>query len=194
VVTGPIGIAGLAIGAFVGTNIDNVLALSAQLAASERSRHRRIIEGQVLATVLILTVAALGGLAFATIPTRIVGLLGLVPIGLGIRAGVLHLRRSPDDRSVPVAGGLISSLAVTLAIGADNVAVYVPVLASGSTASSALSLGLWILLEGGLVMAAAWLGRHPTTERSVERAGPMAMPMLYVIVGVAVLIQAGTLG
>ena len=60
----------LATGAFVGTNLDNLLALSGQLAATERSRHRRIIDGQVAATVVLLGISALAGLTIARCPLR----------------------------------------------------------------------------------------------------------------------------
>ena len=182
-----------ATGAFVGTNLDNLHALSGQLAATERSRHRRIIDGQVAATVVLLGISALAGVAFATIPGRLLGLLGLVPIGLGVRAGVLLVRRRPDDRSMPAAAGLVTSFLVTLAIGADNVAVYLPVLATGTMVAAIACLLIWLLLDLVLVVVAAWLGRHPATERVVARIGPTALPVLYVVIGVAVLLRAGTL-
>jgi cadmium resistance protein CadD (predicted permease) len=183
----------LAVGAFVGTNLDNLLALSGQLAATDRSRHRRIIDGQVAATVVLLALSALAGVAFAMVPGRLLGLLGLVPIALGVRAGVLLVRRRPDDRSMPAAAGLVTSFLVTLAIGADNVAVYLPVLATGTVAAAIACLAIWLALDLVLVALAAWLGRHPATERVVGRIGPVALPVLYVIIGVVVLLRAGTL-
>jgi len=184
----------VALGAFAGTNLDNLLALSGQLATTEESRHRRIAEGQVAATVVILGLSALAGVAFATVPARLVGLLGLVPIGLGLRSAILLVRHRADDRSVPAVGGLVSSFLVTLAIGADNVAVYVPVLATGTALAAGASLAVWLACDLGLVGVAAWLGRHPSTERVVERLGPLALPVLYVVIGVVVLVRAGTLG
>ena len=174
----------LALGAFAGTNLDNLLALSGQLATADRSRHRRIAEGQVAATVVLL----------ATVPSRLLGILGLVPIGLGIRAGVLLVRRSPDDRSMPVAAGLVSSFLVTLVIGADNVAVYLPVLATGSMVAAGACLAIWLICDLGLVALASWLGRHRAVERSVERIGPYALPVLYVAIGLVVLVRSGTFG
>jgi len=183
----------LAVGAFVGTNLDNLLALSGQLAATDRSRHRRIIDGQVAATVVLLALSALAGVAFAMVPGRLLGLLGLVPIALGVRAGVLLARKRPDDRSMPAAAGLVTSFLVTLAIGADNVAVYLPVLATGTVAAAIACLVIWLALDLVLVALAAWLGRHPATERVVGRMGPVALPVLYVVIGVVVLLRAGTL-
>ena len=52
---------------------------------------------------------------------------------------------------------------------------------------------IWLLLDLVLVVVAAWLGRHPATERVVARIGPTALPVLYVVIGVAVLLRAGTL-
>lgn len=188
------GTAAIAVGAFVGTNADSLIALSGQLAAAERRRHRRIAEGQLAATLVVLAVAALGGAAFSTIPRAWIGLLGLVPIAMGVRSGVLLVRRRGDDRSVPIASGLITSFAVTLAISADNVAVYVPVLAGGTKPEGVLAVAIWLVLDLGLIVLARWLGAHPRAEAAAARVGPWALPVLYVAVGLVVLLRSSLLG
>ena len=59
-------------------------------------------------------------------------------------------------------------------------------------AAAVACLVIWLVLDLALVALAAWLGRHPTTERAVERVGPVALPLLYLAIGVVVLVRAGT--
>ena len=86
----------------------------------------------------------------------------------------------------------IATTRIEKEIGADNVAVFLPVLATGSMAAAVACLVIWLALDLALVALAAWLGRHPTTERAVERVGPVALPLLYLAIGVVVLVRAGT--
>lgn len=184
----------LAAGAFAGTNIDNLVTLAAQMASSDARRHRRIAEGQVAATCAILTLSGVGGAALAAVPHRLLGLLGFIPLGLAVRAVVLLVRRSPDDRSVPSATGFFSSAGVTFALSADNVAVYLPTLATGSVTSGAACLSIWLGLDALLVVLAVVVGRHPLARRVLGSLGPIAMPLVYGTVGIVVMCRAGLFG
>ena len=184
----------LAVGAFAGTNIDNLVTVATQMAATEQRRHRRIAEGQIAATVVILGLAALGGAALSSVPHRLLGLLGLLPLGLAVRGVVLLVRHDADDRRVPVAAGFLSSAAVTFALSADNVAVYLPILATGSVTSGAASVTIWILLDLGLVGLSMVVGRHPVARRALERLGAFALPIVYAFVGIAIILRSGLVG
>lgn len=169
-----------------------MLTLSGQLAATDASRHRRIAEGQLTATVLVIGLCALGGVGLQSVPHGLLGLLGFLPIAMGVRAGILVLRRQPDDRTVPGGGGFVSSLGVTLAISGDNVAIYLPILATGSAGSGLLSILIWLLADVGLIGLAGIVGRHHAVRAGVARIGPIALPLVYIAVGIVVLIKAGT--
>lgn len=184
--------AALALGAFAGSNIDSLLTLSGQLAATDRSRHRRIAEGQLTATVIVIGLCAVGGVGLQSVPHRLLGFLGLLPIAMGIRAGILALRGRLDDRTVPGGGGFLSSLGVTIAISGDNVAIYLPILATGSAGSGLLSILIWLMADIALIGLAGIVGRHPMIRATVARGGPIALPLVYVAVGIVVLFQAGT--
>jgi hypothetical protein len=186
--------AALALGAFVGTNVDNLLALGAQMAATEPRRHRRIAEGQFTATIIVIALCALLGSGLKVVPHTLIGLMGLIPLALGIRAGVLLAQHRADDRTVPAAAGFLSSLGVTLAISADNVGVYLPILATSGLLGGVVSVGIWVLADLGLIGLAGWIGRHPAARAQVEKVGPLALPVLFVALGVIIIVRSGTFG
>ena len=78
--------------AFVSTNIDNLLMLSALLAMSA-VRPLPVVTGFLLTTVIVIGAALLIARLGDLVDTRYVGLLGLIPIALGLR-GLLTLMRS----------------------------------------------------------------------------------------------------
>jgi cadmium resistance protein CadD (predicted permease) len=191
----PVALAGVAVLSFASTNVDNFLVTTAQLAAAKPGRTRRIVEGEMFGTAVLVGASALVAAALVSIPTRWFGLLGLVPLTLGLR-GLWALRR-PEARVTtqkwPLAGGFTTSTAVTLGNGGDNLAVYIPLFRGTSVAGGALVVAVFAILDVLLCVAAVLVGRHPKTLRAVERGGVVVTPIVYCLIGVVVLLRAGTL-
>ena len=133
---------GLAAGAFVGTNIDNAAVTVAMIAAAPPARARRIALGQVIGFVVLVIAAIAMAVLLFEIPTRIIGLLGLVPLALGLR-GLLALRH-PEERSRvarrAVGSGVVAATLITIGAGGDNLAVYIPLFRVARFAGTAASL------------------------------------------------------
>ncbi|MBW4684518.1 MAG: cadmium resistance transporter [Komarekiella atlantica HA4396-MV6] len=147
------------ISAFIATNIDDIvilLLLFSQLNSSFRRRH--IIAGQYLGfTVLVITSlpGLFGGLV---IPPNLIGLLGLVPVAIGISN--LINREEDTSQEVIVATTeyqdintasifntqTYSVAAITIANGSDNISVYMPLFASSSLANFVIIIGVFFIL------------------------------------------------
>lgn len=85
---------------FAGTNVDDlvvltVLFLSAR--ATGRPRPWQIWSGQYAGIAVLVVVSALAALGLAAVPDRWVGLLGLVPIALGVKGLVTTIRQPLTD-------------------------------------------------------------------------------------------------
>jgi cadmium resistance protein CadD (predicted permease) len=186
----------VAVGAFASTNVDNLLVTSAQLAGARRDRVGRILTGQATAAAVTVAVAAGAAVVLFDVPTHWIGLLGFVPILLGLR-GLFELR-DPERRAVDPArrsaGGFIAAFLVTLGISGDNLAVYIPVFRVGDLSEGAVTVAVFAGMELVLCGVALALGRHPATLRVLDRLGVYAVPVLYVIIGVVVLLRAHTFG
>ena len=188
-------VVGVAAASFLSTNVDNLVMTTAQVAAAKAHKVRRIIYGQVFGSAVLVGVSVVVAVALLSIPTHWIGLLGLVPLALGVR-GLLALRR-PEGRSAtsrwPTAGGSVTSALVTIGNGGDNLAVYIPLFRGVSVPEGLLVVVVFAALDLVLCTLAVRLGRHRSTLRSMERAGIYAVPVLYLAIGVLVLFRSGTI-
>jgi cadmium resistance protein CadD (predicted permease) len=185
---------GIAALAFVGTNIDNVLVTTAMVATAPPERARRIAAGQVVGFAVLILVAVATAIALFDVPTRAIGLLGLVPLALGIHG--LFALRHPDahQRAARRAfgKGVIAAALVTIGAGGDNLAVYIPLFRSANGAGRGATALAFLIGEVLLTLLVLNAGRHPRTRAAVSRIGTIATPLLYCAIGVFILIDANT--
>jgi cadmium resistance protein CadD (predicted permease) len=73
---------GIEISAFVATNIDDVFVLMLFFSSNFQKSH--IVIGQYLGIGLLVAISTLGSLLALVVPQYIIGLLGLVPIAIGV--------------------------------------------------------------------------------------------------------------
>jgi cadmium resistance protein CadD (predicted permease) len=187
--------AAVAATAFIGTNLDNAVVTMAMVATAPEDRSSRIALGQLIGFALLVGAAAGTAIALFEFSTRIVGLLGLVPLALGVR-GLFGLRRAGTRRDLTtraVGSGFLSSMMITIGAGGDNLAVYIPLFRVAGAASIATTAVVFALGELLLTLFVVRAGRHPRTLGIVNRFGRWATPVLYCAIGVLVLIRAGTI-
>ncbi len=194
---------GVAAVAFVGTNIDNTVVTMALVAGAPVDRAHRIAVGQLIGfAILVLMAAAAAAVLFEFSPA-VVGLLGLVPLTIGLR-GLLALRRQPADGGATAATGrwrpadravgrsLTAAALVTIGAGGDNLAAYIPLFRLGGAANLSAIAVVFVLGE----VVVTWLvlagGRHPKARRGMTRLGAVAVPVLLCGIGVLVMVEAGT--
>jgi len=184
---------GVAAIAFLSTNIDNFLLTAAQYAAAPAHRVRRITIGQILGFTVILVVSLSGAAILFEISAAWIGLLGLVPLALGVRGLVAHVRHRNQERAGwPVAGGVITAALVGIGSSGDNLAVYIPLWRECNLVEAVAVVGCFIVFDLILCWGAHITGRHPRTERTFEAVGSWASPVLYCVIGVVILLRAGT--
>ena len=125
-----------AAGMFAVTNIDDLLLLALYFgrARGHRASELRVVAGQFLGLGGILTVSLLAAFGLSLLSEDLVAYLGLLPIALGIRAGVKawqHRRAAGDDDAPPGVkpAGTVEVASVTFATAATT---------SGSTCRSSL--------------------------------------------------------
>ncbi|MFC3500275.1 cadmium resistance transporter [Micromonospora krabiensis] len=177
---------------FAATDIDDIVILTLFFVASRttgRPRTWQIVAGQYLGIGALALASAVAAAGLLVVPDPWTGLLGLLPIALGIRA---LLRRDGEDAPA-VVGGALGVAGVTIANGADNVAVYVPVFRALGPADSAVFLLVFVVLVALWCAAGAWLGGHPRVVRLVERAGHWLVPAIFVAIGLVILTTSGVL-
>jgi cadmium resistance protein CadD (predicted permease) len=179
---------------FAATNIDDVVVLTVLFVAARstgRPRPWQIAAGQYLGIGALIAASVVVAAGLLVVPDPWTGLLGLLPIGLGVRA---LLARRDDDEPTAVVGGLLGVAGVTIANGADNIAVYVPVFRALDPVDGLVWLVVFAALVALWCAVAAALGGHPRVIRLVGRAGHRLVPAIFIAIGLAILIGSGVLG
>ena len=202
---------GVATAAFVGTNIDNCVVTMAMVAGAPLERAHRIAAGQVFGFALLVAVAAAAAALLFEFSAAVVGLLGLVPLAIGVR-GLVGLWRARSDeeeddeaaagsgrrRSVrgpaqrAVGRSFTAAVLVTISAGGDNLAAYIPLFRVGGASNLGALAAVFVVGE----VAVTWLvltgGRHPRARGVMLRIGNLAVPVLLCCIGVLVMVEAGT--
>jgi cadmium resistance transport/sequestration family protein len=181
--------------AFAATNIDDLVVLTffyAQVGPRLRGWH--IICGQYLGFAALVALSLAGYFGALVVPLEWIGLLGLVPIALGVRA---FLRRHEPADDAPPAGmagrPVLGVAAVTFANGGDNIGIYTPLFAASKLQALTVTLTVFFCLLGLWCWLGARLARQPALAHAVVRHGDRAIPLVLVCLGFYVLVTCGTL-
>jgi cadmium resistance protein CadD (predicted permease) len=192
-VTGPL--LATAVVAFMGTTVDDLVILAVLFMARRstgRPRAATIVAGQYAGFAGILAVALTAAAGLAVVPDQWVGLLGLVPIGVGVW-GLWRLRgRDRDPRPVLSATGA-QIAAITFANGADNISVFTPLFRSLHVAGSLTAVIVFLILVAVWCATGAVLGGHRIAIATLGRISGWIVPTVFLAVGVLILMTSGTL-
>ena len=185
---------------FVVTNVDDFVLLTVLFATVGRGgpTGRQIVTGQYLGIGILVVVSSLVALGLSPVPVRWTGLLGLVPIGLGVR-GLLRLRRPSDDgRQMDSGAGAVAGtggvMALTLANGADNLSVYIPLFRQAGAARTATYIVTFAVLVGVWCLVARSLADRRLLVAGIDRVGHWLVPLLYIAIGIRVVVVSGLFG
>ncbi|PZF87609.1 cadmium resistance transporter, partial [Micromonospora deserti] len=177
---------------FAATDVDDIVILTLFFVAARttgRPRRWQIVAGQYLGIGALALASAVVAAGLLVVPDPWTGLLGLLPVALGVRA----LLDGDEGEAPAVVPGTLGVAGVTVANGADNVAVYVPVFRALGPADTAVFLLVFVVLIAAWCAAGAWLGNHPRVVRLVERAGHRLVPAVLIAIGLVILTTSGLL-
>jgi cadmium resistance protein CadD (predicted permease) len=177
----------LAVVLFVFTDIDDVFLLMAYF-ANPRYRVRDVVMGQYLGIAALVAVSVAASLISLVVSREVVGLLGLLPVAIGVKE-LLELRRDDKDSgaAAPGGGSALSVAAVTIANGGDNIGVYTPVFATSTPAELAVMVAVFAFMVAPLIAFAYWLVNHRSLGAPIRRYGHIASPIVLIAVGAYVL-------
>ncbi len=198
--------------AFAATNIDDIVILMLFFAQVNTTFHRRhIVVGQYLGFTALVIASLPGFFGGLIVPRAWIGLLGLVPIAIGISRLV---NRENNEQEVQAVSGefnrsitntsvatILTSLispqtykvaAVTFANGGDNIGIYVPLFASCDLSSLGVILTVFFLMVGVWCYIAYRLSHQPAVAHVLTRYGQVIIPFVLIGLGIFILIESGT--
>lgn len=189
-----------AAGLFVATNLDDIVVLTVLFAVAARGTSRlrgwQIVAGQYLGLVTLIAVSFLAALGLTIVPDEWVGLLGLIPLAIGVLALVRTLRGKDDDdeaESALKAVGLLGVAGITIANGGDNIAIYTPVFRTISTTDALVTIAVFLVLLALWCLLARAIGSNERVTEALEKVEHWLVPVVFIGLGVFILIESGTL-
>lgn len=182
-------------GVFAATNIDDIIVLTVLFLSARavgRPRVGAIWAGQYAGVAALIALSLVGALGLTIVPDDDVGLLGLIPLALGLRGLISAIRAHGDPEPPPptVATGVTSVAAVTLANGADNIAVYTPMFRTIDTEQTAMTIAVFTVLIGIWCALGSWLGSHDRIIDGLRRYGHWIVPTVFIAIGTIIVLES----
>jgi cadmium resistance transport/sequestration family protein len=194
------------LGAFAATNLDDLVILLLFFSGvDERLRAGHVVAGQYLGFSLLVGVSLLGCFGRAVVPESWLGLLGLLPISLGISRLMELLEGASGDDGVEAIppfgpggrgrtwGAVLGVAAVTVANGSDNVGVYMPLFAHATPPEVVVTLVVFFLMMGLWCLIAWRLTAAPGLAPVLHQYGDQLIPFVLIGLGGLILIDSHTL-
>jgi cadmium resistance protein CadD (predicted permease) len=175
-------------------------------------RPKHIIIGEFVGFTTLVMASLPGFFGGLVLPEAWVGLLGILPILIGIS----HLmNREEEENTVQAVSvnfgssvkpkrqrkSLITTLkdpqtyrvsAVTIANGGNNIGIYVPLFASSNFPSLAVILCVCYLAIGVWCFVSYNLTRNPVMASVMTRYGKKVFPFVLIYLGLSIMIKSGT--
>jgi cadmium resistance protein CadD (predicted permease) len=181
----------LAITLFASTNVDDLVVLLGFF-ADRRFRARDIVAGQFAGLAALFLVSAAGSLLSLVIPKTYLGLLGILPIAIGIRklSDLRHDASAPENSSQ---GSVAGVTLVTIANGGDNIGIYVPAFAVHSGGEIGVIAIVFVAMTALWCMLAHWMVNHRQLGAPLRRYGHIFAPLVLIGLGIVIIYKAGTI-
>lgn len=194
--------------AFTSTNIDDIfilLVLFSQVktgvikkegrAVREKTKMKElyIVVGQYLGFSVIIFLSIIGSLSSFFIPISWIGLLGFVPIYMGVK-GLLSLRSYKSNEVIDNASSSLFKVAsITLANGADNISIYIPMFASQTAEANIVTLIIFFSMIAIWCFISYTLLRAPILAKVLERNCHIIVPIVLIGLGIFILFRSNTI-
>lgn len=191
------GLMAIGIAGFAATNIDDIFVLMMFFSYSSMTfPAKQIVVGQFIGIGLLVAISALGVFFSLAVPSYIIGLLGIVPIAIGIRK-LVALRKKSESYPNQVSKYKEKNLAfatvasVTFSNGGDNIGVYTPLFAKYSSPGEITVLvAIFMAMTALWCIAAYCLVNHPLVASKIRHTGHMILPFILIGLGAYILAES----
>jgi len=179
--------------AFIATNIDDILILLVFFSqVDENFRPWQIVIGQYLGFSILVIFSLPGLFGGLILPQSWIGLLGLIPIAIGISSLVNKETEQLADVNQEITPSFLTSeiytvAAITVANGSDNISIYVPLFSSIQLESFLIIIGLFFLLLAIWCYAAYQLTHQQKIAIFLTNYGNYLVPFVLMGLGVVII-------
>jgi cadmium resistance transport/sequestration family protein len=207
---------------FLSTNIDDIFILMlffSQVNKDMKVKH--IVVGQYLGMGVLIAISTIGALGISIIPKEYVGLLGLIPIYLGIKGYIGYKKEinnnveeevqdteeniqeqvvlNQENKTLVsirkfISPSILKVAGVTIANGGDNIGIYIPLFSSMKLYSILVTSIVFLLLTALWCFIGLRLAQHPFLNKNIEKYKHIFVPIIFIALGIFIIIESGTLG
>ncbi|MDG9596972.1 CadD family cadmium resistance transporter [Streptococcus pneumoniae] len=191
-----------AIGVYISTSIDYLIILIilfAQLSQNKQKWH--IYAGQYLGTGLLVGASLVAAYVVNFVPEEwMVGLLGLIPIYLGIRFAIVGEDAEEEEEEIierleqSKANQLFWTVTLlTIASGGDNLGIYIPYFASLDWSQTLVALLVFVI---GIIIfceISRVLSSIPLIFGTIEKYERIIVPLVFILLGLYIMYENGTI-
>ncbi len=173
---------------FVSTNIDDIFVLMLLFAQNKQKENfRRILIGRYLATAALLAVSFLGAFGLSFVPREYIRFLGFIPILLGIKAFWDSKKDETEDVSPSGSSVIWNSVLITIANGADNIGVYIPLFAGYAAWQMGITVAVFAVMTFFLCVLSVKITNLPMIAKAIDACKHIAVPLIYILLGLYIL-------
>ncbi|HHA7406523.1 TPA: CadD family cadmium resistance transporter [Streptococcus pneumoniae] len=191
-----------AIGVYISTSIDYLIILIilfVQLSQNKQKWH--IYAGQYLGTGLLVGASLVAAYVVNFVPEEwMVGLLGLIPIYLGIRFAIVGEDAEEEEEEIierleqSKANQLFWTVTLlTIASGGDNLGIYIPYFASLDWSQTLVALLVFVI---GIIIfceISRVLSSIPLLFETIEKYERIIVPLVFILLGLYIMYENGTI-
>ncbi|WP_204195463.1 CadD family cadmium resistance transporter [Staphylococcus sp. GFQ9D221P] len=186
---------------YIATAVDLLVILLIFFArAKTRKEYRDIYIGQYLGSIILILVSLFLAFVLHYVPEKwILGLLGLIPIYLGIKVAIYddcegekRAKKELNEKGLSKLVGTVSLVTIA-SCGADNIGLFVPYFVALDIVELLTTLIVFLVLIFILVFTAQKLARIPSVGEVVERFSRWIMAVIYIALGLFIIIENKTI-
>ncbi|MCF6515425.1 hypothetical protein GSH19_04570 [Lactobacillus sp. S2-2] len=170
---------------FIGVNLDFFVVL---LFLLQKFSFKNTLFGYELGMIIIFIISALLGQFIQNIiPEWSIGLLGLIPIYMGIKG-----ENNEDNKNTNSKKGILAVILIYFAsCGSDNLSVYIPVLATMNLNNILITIVYFIILTFISLVLATYVCKIPIIHKIFEKWGGPISQIIYILIGIFVMLETG---
>ena len=178
--------------AFIATNIDDIVILLVFFSqVDENFRPWHIVVGQYLGFTILIIFSLPGLFGGLILPQSWIGLLGLIPIAIGISSLVNKETEQLADVSQEITPSFLiptiyTVAAITVANGSDNISIYIPLFSSTQLESFLIIIGLFFLLLAIWCYVAYQLTHQQKIANFLTKYGNYLVPFVLMSLGIVI--------
>ena len=164
-----------------------------------RKRMKGIVAGQYLGMGIIVTFSIFAAYVINLIPQAwVIGLLGLIPLFLGIRVALKREVREDEDvfekMEARGANQLFWTVAlITIASGGDNLGIYIPYFTSLTWPETMVTLIIFVVSIAILCYISYRLSKITLISEIIEKYQRMIVSLVFVGLGIYIMVENGTI-